>query len=162
MVLAFYVGTTCLGHQITKSLTSVDDLMDLDEEFWGCKVINGSIIINLLEESNLTNTDFEFLTCLESITGILSFVNVLLSEQITIPNLQFIGGNKLITGINASLQVLNVSGGDIIFPRLKNISRGDAVFEITNDVCGYLGIDWNETLNNGQLLDHSSNCSSKL
>lgn len=107
------------------------------------------------------NDDFSFLSCVEVIDGVLSFVNVSLMEQIVIPNLQHIGGNKMIPGINSSLRVLNVSGADIIFPRLTNISRGDAEFEIMNDVCGYRGVDWSMILSDGQLVNQYDRCNGK-
>ena len=107
----------------------------------------------------MTNENFDFLSQLESIGGVLSFENLALMEQIVIPNLQRIEGKELIPGINASLQV-NVIEGDIIFPNLRRITRGDAVFNITNEVCGYLGINWTVILADGSLID-DSNCSSK-
>ena len=135
---------------------------DLLERFNECRHVTGSVIINLDEQDDLINDDFEFLSHLESIGGVLSFKNLVLMEQIVIPNLQRIEGNDLIPGTNASLWVSNVSGGDIIFPNLTRISRGDAYFNITNDMCGYHGIDWTVILVNGRLVNKSpTDCNSK-
>ena len=134
------------------------------EKFAECRHVSGSIIINLSDETNLTNDSFKFLSCLENIDGVLSFENFELTEQIVIPNLQSIGGNELIADTNASLQVLNVSGGDVIFPSLVSIARGNAVFNITLDtsgVCGYLSINWSLILADGELDDQSTNCNGK-
>ena len=139
-------------------------MTELAETFERCRHVSGSIIINLSDETNLTNDSFKFLSCLENIDGVLSFENFELTEQIVIPNLQSIGGNKLIADTNASLQVLNVSGGDVIFPSLVSIARGNAVFNITPDmsgVCGYLSINWSLILADGELDDQSTNCNGK-
>ena len=150
----------CEGHLTNKSLSSVDNLTELACVFEGCQHVSGSIIINLLEESDLTNMSFSFLSCLEIIDGALSFENMEVIEQIVIPNLQHIGGNETIADTGASLRVVNVSGGDIIFPSLKNITRGDAVFfNISSDQCGYLDINWDDILSSdGELV---TNCTGK-
>ena len=157
------LGTICEGHPINKSLADVDDLREIQDQFKGCTHVNGSMIINLDDEPNgLMNGDFEFLSRLESISGVLVFENLILVEQIVIPNLQRIEGNELIAGTTASLRVSNVFDGDIIFPNLTRIERGDAYFNITNDMCGYRGIDWTRILVNGRLVNHSStDCISK-
>ena len=134
----------------------VDDLRNVQEQFKGCSHINGSIIINLENEQNLTNEDFEFLSCLESISGVLSFENLFLAEQIVIPNLRRIEGNGLNPSITASLRISNVTDGDVIFPNLTRITRGNAYFNVTNDMCGYLGINWSMILVNGELVDDSA------
>ena len=102
---------------------------------------------------------------MENIDGVLSFENFELTEQIMIPNLKCIGGNELIADTNASLQVSNIFGGDVIFPSLVSIARGNAVFNITlstSGECGYLSVNWSSILADGELLDEqSTNCSGK-
>lgn len=106
--------------------------------------------------------DFDILSCLEVVDGVLSFENMKLTEQIVIPNLQRIGGDEMIAGTYASLTVVNVSGGDVIFPRLMNITIGNAVFNISNaDKCGYLGIDWDMILSDGELVNQTNDCIGK-
>ena len=152
----------CEGHLANKSLSSVDNLTELADMFEGCQYVSGSIIINLLEESDLTNEDLSFLSCLEVIDGVLSFENMELAEQIVIPNLWRIEGNKMIADTNTSLRVVNVSGGDIIFPSLLSITSGNAEFDISSsDECGYLGINWTLILSAGELVNQSTDCMGK-
>ena len=125
----------------------------------GCVCVNGDVVIDLYKQTNLTQSDFKFLNCLENVMGMFSLVNVhLLSSQIVIPCLQHIGGNDS----DIALSVLNVSGGDIIFPKLAVITRGDAEFDIDNGggVCGFRGINWMEILANGTLIHDNSRCDS--
>ena len=142
------------------NITSKDQLKD-DHELKGCQHSNGSVIINFSEETELMMDDFELFSCLERIDGALSFVNVALMEQIVIPNLRLIGGNQMIADTNYSLQVSDVFGGDIIFPNLMEITRGDAYFDIINDVCGYLGVNWSLILRDGQLVNESVGCNGR-
>ena len=105
----------------------------------------------------MTNEDFECLSYIQNIDGVLSFIDMSVTEQIVMQNLRNISGN-----INGTASLLvNVTGGDIIFPNLRTITRGNAVFQITNGVCGYLSIDWTKILLDGSLDNQSINCNSK-
>ena len=110
----------------------------------------------------MTNEDFKCLSCIQNIDGVLSF-NMSVTEQIVMQNLRNIRGNISgnISGEGTASLLVNVIGGDIIFPNLRTITRGNAVFQITNGVCGYLSIDWTRILLDGSLDSQSINCSSK-
>ena len=146
-----YSCAYCIG-KCCSDITS--DAMD---ELGECVCVNGDVMIDLSEQTNLTQCDFNFLKCLENVTGIFSLENVHLSSQIEVPCLQHIGGSYNDT----ALSVLNVSGGDIIFPKLAVITRGDVEFDIDSDsgVCGFRGINWTKILANGTLIN-SSRCAS--
>ena len=128
------------------------------EQLAECQEYNGSITINLADEEAdyLLDEDFNFLSNITRIYGALTFENFNLMDQVVISSLQHIEGNG---GANA-LQVLNVSGGDIIFPNLTTITKGDVVFNITSDTCGYLGINWSLILQDGT-LGNQSDCIGK-
>ena len=128
------------------------------EQLAECQDYNGSIRINLADEEAdyLLDEDFNFLSNITRIYGALTFENFNLMDQVVISSLQHIEGNG---GANA-LQVLNVSGGDIIFPNLTTITKGDVVFNITSDTCGYLGINWSLILQDGT-LGNQSDCIGK-
>lgn len=120
-------------------------------------------MIDLSGETDLNQSYFSFLDNLMNVTGIFSLKNVALSNQIVvIGHLQHIGGDGVNITHSSALSVVNVSGGDIIFPNLTVINRGNAVFDIVNDneVCGFRGINWSSILSSDSRINES-NCKSK-
>ena len=142
-----------MGDMNITSLTN--DTITL-EQLGECQHFDGNIRINLAEEENLLDEDFNFLSNMISINGTLSFENFSLMDQVVIPNLSCIEGN----GGTYALQVLNVYGDDIIFPNLTTITRGNVTFNITSDTCGHRGVNWSRILQDGEVITNS-NCNGK-
>ena len=156
--ICIYFCAYCIGDCCVDISDIITDMEELDE----CACVTGDVVIDLSGQTSLVQNDFRYLDNLTNVTGIFSLKNVALSSRtIEIRRLQHIGGNSSNMTHNSALRVLNVSGGDIIFPKLAVITRGDVEFQIDNEVCGFRGINWSSILCNGSKINKSNTCEGK-
>ena len=135
-------------------------LNNLNNQFCGCTHVTGSIQIDMFGfdgYTNLNEDSFNFLYHVEQISGVLRFQNIPTVERIVFPNLHIIRGEKLIPteeGRGLALVLLNTSIGALVLPNLTEVTRGDVRFEnTTSSMCNYRTVNWNDIIDNGQLVE---------
>ena len=136
-------------------------LVNLDERFCGCTHVTGSIQIKLnmfgnADYANLTEDSFNFLYHVEEISGVLRFQNIPQVSRIVLPNLRIIRGDEVITtsdGRNLALILLETRIGALVMPNLTEVTRGDVLFENTSSMCNYKTVNWNDIIDDGQLVE---------
>ena len=152
----FYSSAYCLGDHCCKNISDTNASAAMIQ-LCGCVCVDGDVVIDFFGLPSLVQSNFSFLSNLENVTGIFILENAVLSSRIEIPRLKLI--NNSIDDNDIALSVVNISGGDIIFPKLSTIKRGDAEFEIMSDgVCGFHRINWTVILTNGILINNNTTC----
>ena len=156
-------GTVCVGYAtdfFAPGDTVEEILTNLRNQFCGCTHITGSIQINLFGNNNYTNLtedSFNFLYHVEEISGVLRFQYIPTVERIVLPNLRIIRGDDLIPtaeGRGLALVLLETRIGAIVLPNLTEVTRGDVHFQnTTSSMCNYKTVNWNDTIDNGQLVE---------
>ena len=145
-----------------RGTTNDQVLAALNSRFCGCTYITGSLSIQLTPgRSSLTEDSFNALYYLKEISGSLQFSNIPQVTSITLPNLRIIRGQSTFTSLNGSVALVVDSSyiGSLNLPSLTEISYGGATFVSTNGMCGFLNVNWNDILNNGQFDYSMSGCS---
>ena len=135
-------------------------LTNLRNQFCGCTHIIGSIQINMFGNDNYTNLtedSFNFLYHVEEISGVLWFQNIPTVERVVLPNLRIIRGDDLIPtaeGRGLALVLLETRIGAIVLPKLTEVTRGDVHFNnTTSSMCNYKTVNWDDIIDNGQLVE---------
>jgi len=124
-------------------------LQAMNDEFCGCKIVDGSININRPGDETYSSADFEFLSSVEEIGDTLFIQNLNLIDNITLPNLRLIRGRNLLEYIidptgNPALFINNVTG-PVYLPKLTEITSGD-VYIGTVSFCNHRGVFWEDIL----------------
>ena len=157
-------ATACAGDAIGVTVRGSSNdqvLATLNSRFCGCTYITGSLTIQLTPgPSSLTEDSFNALYYLKEISGSLQFSDIPQVASITLPNLRIIRGQSTLTSDNGpvALVVENSYIGSLNLPHLTEISYGGAAFVSTNGMCGFINVNWNDILNNGQLDYSMSGC----
>ena len=138
-------------------------LDELHARFTNCTHVVGNIQIDLSSgEQNpptLSEDDFSFLRSVEYISGVLRFQNIPTIPRITLPNLQIIRGEESVStsrGHELVLIVNNVEIGALLLPELREISRGDVLFQNSGDLCNYKTVNWLDILSDGELVEQNA------
>ena len=98
----------------------------------------------------LNASDFNFFYHVEQISGSVNLRGLPATSSIILPNLRLIRGEDLL-GNRYALAVQNSTIGELILPRLTQITVGDVLFENSGELCNYKTINWNDILDNGNL-----------
>ena len=157
-LLIYNTGVTCIGHTIGRSVeqgsTVPEILLNLRSRFCGCTHISGSVLINMASTPSINRqlnaSDFNFLYHVEQVSGSISFRSIPATSQIILPNLRLIRGEEVL-GKRYSLVVLNSTLGELILPRLTQISRGDVLFEDSGELCNHNTVNWPDILDGGNV-----------
>ena len=138
-------GPAVIGGQLPKQ----GFLQLMSEVFCGCRIVEGSISINRPGDEIYNSTDFEFLSSVEEIGDTLLIENLILTDNITLPNLRLIRGRNLLEFIvqpigNPALYIFNVTG-PVYLPNLAEITLGDVYIQ-TVSFCNHRGVLWEDIL----------------
>ena len=129
-------------------------LLNLRSRFCGCTHISGSVLINMASTPSigrqLNATDFNFLYHVEQVSGSISLQSIPGTIRIILPNLRLIRGEEL-RGNRYALVVQNSTLGELILPRLTQISRGGVLFENSGGLCNHNTVNWPDILDNGNV-----------
>ena len=135
-------------------------LTNLHNQFCGCTRITGSIQINMFghaDYTNLTEDSFNFLYHMKEISGVLRFQNIPTVDRIILPNLRIIRGEDRIPtaeGRHLALVLWETQIGAIVLPNLTEVTQGDVYFQnTTSSMCNYKTVNWNDIIDNGQLVE---------
>ena len=135
-------------------------LTNLHNQFCGCTHVTGSIQIDMFGHDNYTNLtedSFNFLYHVEEISGVLRFQNIPNVEHVVLPNLHIIRGADLILtaeGRGLALVLLETRIGAIVLPNLSEVTRGDVYFQnTTSSMCNYKTVNWDDIIDNGELVE---------
>ena len=148
-------GVTCIGHTTVESGNTVQEiLMNLKNRFCGCTHISGSVLINMLSTPaagrELNATDFNFFYHVEQISGAIQLRGIPATSRIILPNLRLIRGEELL-GDRFALAVLNSTIGELILPRLTQITVGDVQFSNSGELCNHNTVNWLDILDGGNV-----------
>lgn len=129
--------------------TKEEFLQTMNNEFCGCRIVDGSININRLGNEVYSSTDFEFLSSVEEIGDTLLIQNLNLADNITLPNLRLIRGRNLLQLStdpigNPAIYIHNVTG-PVYLPKLTEITLGDVYIQ-TVSFCNHRGVLWEDIL----------------
>lgn len=149
------VGQNITGDSIGSTIEEV--LGNLSTKFCGCTSVYGSIVFNMngLTSSRVLNeTDFNFLYHLEQISGSLIFSGIPQTTRIILPNLRIIRGQVRVGNV-VSLYFENVNVGEIILPRLTEISQGSVFVDqpAQNPICNFANVNWNDIIDDGDFME---------
>ena len=127
--------------------------------------MTGSIRIDLAssggENITLTGDDFNFFYHLQEISGVFTVQNFPLVPDFTLPNLRIIRGDDLVDTVDGHFLALSVTDSEIgalYMPELREVTNGDVLFENVNKLCSYKSVNWEDILNEGELLDRNTDC----
>lgn len=158
----------CVGQNLTESSmgSTVEEVLgSLSAQFCGCTSVYGSVVISLdgLTSSWVLNeTDFNFLYHLEQISGALIFNGIPETTRIILPNLRIIRGQGRVGDV-VSLYLVNASVGEIIIPKLTEISQGSVFLEQPPEypICNWANVNWEDIIDNGTIVESFVDCSAE-
>lgn len=163
------IGVACLGHassEWAQGSTVAEILGNLALQFCGCTHVYGSICIRMRgltmnTASNLSENDFNFFYHLEQISGALFLDGFPETTRIILPNLRIIRGREL--NGSYAVTVRNMSVGEIIFPKLTEISRGSVLIDqpAHNALCNWAQVNWLDIIDDGIIVHSFQNCTLK-
>lgn len=93
----------------------------------------------------LNASDFNFLYYVEQISGSINLRGIPATSQMIFPNLRLIRGEDLL-GDRYALAVQNSTLGELILPKLTQISKGDVIFEDSGELCNHNTVNWPDIL----------------
>ena len=164
----FIIGEVCAGHRdnVAAAGETVEEILqNLNDQFCGCTHVSGRIRIDMVDLTPnvsipFTEDSFNFFYHLEQIYGTLFLGNIPTITSILFPNLRIIRGEELLGSSTFSVSLTNVNAGEVLFPKLTEISRGDV--QVTgNPLCNMAVINWPDIIDNGEITAFSS-CTSGM